>query len=73
MTVFLTGFAMLETPTKNFTINALGEVFIGNDCVAGSIQVSDNPDEGEIARRFRRQMVEADLTGAEIALVEHIW
>lgn len=54
-------------------INSLGEVLVGDDYIGGSINVSDNPSEEEIARRFRQQLVDGGLTDDQVAIVDKIW
>ena len=61
--------------TEDIIINSLGEVFIaGNeDLCVGSVNISDDPTPQEVAKRFRRQLVDIGLDGEQIALVEKVW
>ncbi len=76
MNTFVSPFAKKsDLKTEDIIINSLGEVFIaGNeDLSVGSVNISDDPSPQEIAKRFRRQLVDIGLDGEQIALVEKVW
>lgn len=58
---------------RELNINTIGEVFLGNDHVGGSINVSDNPSEEEIERRFQQQLLDGGLTADQLATVNKVW
>jgi len=58
-------------------INSLGEVHVKRngtwDYLAGSVDVSDNPTQEEIDRRFAQQLSLGGLSPSDIETVQKVW